>query len=79
MLELRPAQLSEYAEVAQLHAASWKKTYRGIMSDQFLNDDVERVLYRSGRTDLAPRFQSSDHTCGTGKHYCWFFLYLPGR
>ena len=44
MIELRPAEFSEYAKIAQLHAASWKKTYRGILSDRFLNDDVETVL-----------------------------------
>jgi ribosomal protein S18 acetylase RimI-like enzyme len=53
MLELRPAQYSEYTEVAQLHAASWKKTYRGIMSDQFLNDDVERVLLQKWQNRLS--------------------------
>lgn len=53
MIELRPAVFSEYAEIAQLHAASWKKTYRGILSDQFLNHDVERVLLQRWQNRLS--------------------------
>lgn len=44
MIELRPAEFSEYSTIALLHAASWRKAYRGIYSDKFLNDDVKRVL-----------------------------------
>jgi ribosomal protein S18 acetylase RimI-like enzyme len=53
MIELRPAEFSEYATIAQLHAASWKKTYRGILSDRFLNDDVETVLLKKWQNRLS--------------------------
>lgn len=52
MPELIPAEFSDYVEIAQLHAASWKKTYRGILSDQFLNDDVEKVLLQRWQNRL---------------------------
>lgn len=42
MIQLRDAQLSDYLAIARLHAASWKQTYRGIYSDQFLDQEVEQ-------------------------------------
>src|SRR5690349_2806909 len=42
MIELRDAVFSDYVAIAQLHATSWKQTYRGIYSDQFLDHDVEK-------------------------------------
>jgi GNAT superfamily N-acetyltransferase len=41
MIQLRPAKLLDYSSIALLHATSWRKTYRGILSDKFLKDDVE--------------------------------------
>lgn len=42
MIQLRDAQFSDYKAIAKLHADSWKKTYRGIYSEQFLDHEVEQ-------------------------------------
>ncbi|QNF31948.1 GNAT family N-acetyltransferase [Adhaeribacter swui] len=42
MIELRPAEFLDYSAIALLHAASWQKTYRGIYSDKFLDEKVEK-------------------------------------
>ncbi len=42
MMELRPAEFLDYTSIARLHAASWQKTYRGIFSDRFLDEEVEK-------------------------------------
>ncbi|MDQ3291240.1 MAG: GNAT family N-acetyltransferase [Bacteroidota bacterium] len=42
MVTLRDAQFSDYAAIAKLHATSWQQHYRGIMSDQFLDNEVEQ-------------------------------------
>ena len=40
MVELKDARSEDYKAIAKLHADSWKKYYRGIYSDQFLDHDV---------------------------------------
>ena len=42
MITLRQAQFSDYAAIAKLHADNWRKTYRGILSDQYLDDEIEQ-------------------------------------
>jgi GNAT superfamily N-acetyltransferase len=42
MIELKSAEFLDYSSIALLHATSWRQTYRGILSDKFLKDDVER-------------------------------------
>lgn len=42
MIELRPARFSDYTTISSLHAESWRMTYRGILSDQYLDSDVEQ-------------------------------------
>ncbi len=41
MIKLRPAQYSDYTAIAKLHANSWRQHYRGILSDNYLDNDVE--------------------------------------
>lgn len=41
MVELREAQFADFAAIADLHARSWQKHYRGIMSNAFLENEVE--------------------------------------
>jgi GNAT superfamily N-acetyltransferase len=41
-IELKPAQFSDYIIVAKIHAQSWQKNYRNILSDKFLNEEVEK-------------------------------------
>ena len=42
MITLKDACFSDYKAVANLHAESWKKYYRGIFSDKFLDDEVHQ-------------------------------------
>lgn len=39
-MELRLARQADAEPVAQLHAESWRQTYRGMMADEFLDGDV---------------------------------------
>jgi len=41
MINLRSATLSDYIAIAKLHADNWRLAYRGTMSDNFLNDEVD--------------------------------------
>ena len=41
MIALKDAVSSDYKAIATLHAESWKKNYRGMFSDKFLDDDVD--------------------------------------
>lgn len=40
MIKLIDAQLSDYANIAKLHADNWKRDYRGILSDHYLDNEV---------------------------------------
>jgi GNAT superfamily N-acetyltransferase len=42
MIVLRPAQRSDHVAIANLHAESWRQNYRGIYSDNFLDNEVEQ-------------------------------------
>jgi ribosomal protein S18 acetylase RimI-like enzyme len=42
MIAVRDAQYADYIAIAQLHAESWRQTYRGIYSDAFLDHEVEQ-------------------------------------
>ena len=37
----RPATVTDADRIAALHARSWQETYRGIMPDEFLDNEVE--------------------------------------
>ncbi len=41
MIKLRQAIFSDCDAIAKLHADNWRQTYRGILSDQFLDNEVE--------------------------------------
>lgn len=41
MIHLRPAQFSDHTSIAKLHADNWKRTYRGILSDHYLDNEVD--------------------------------------
>ena len=41
MVHIVEASIYDYPEIAQLHANSWKQHYRGILSDDFLDNRVE--------------------------------------
>lgn len=40
MVEIRKAVGSDYDSIALLHADSWRRTYRGIYSEKYLEDEV---------------------------------------
>ena len=39
-MDLRPAGLPDAAQIAELHAASWRRHYRGAFADSYLDGDV---------------------------------------
>lgn len=41
MIELRQGQFSDFQAIAKLHADSWKQNYRGILSDNYLDNEVD--------------------------------------
>jgi ribosomal protein S18 acetylase RimI-like enzyme len=41
MIQLRQAQFDDYRAIAALHADNWKRTYRGILSDNYLDNEVD--------------------------------------
>ena len=59
MFELRTAILSDYLAIAALHTESWRKTYRGILSNKFLEETVEKELLKKWykRLSLPPTNQ----------------------
>jgi ribosomal protein S18 acetylase RimI-like enzyme len=42
MIKLRPAQFSDYPIIAKLHTDNWRDTYRGILSEDYLKNEVEQ-------------------------------------
>jgi GNAT superfamily N-acetyltransferase len=50
---LRPATKEDAAIIAQLHAASWIIAYRGLLSDEYLDNDLagERMAYWSKKVN----------------------------
>ena len=42
MIRLRNAQFSDYAAIAKLHTDNWKETYRGILSDHYLDYEIDK-------------------------------------
>ncbi len=52
MITLQTAGLTDYENIARLHAANWRNNYRGILSDDFLDKKVERFMMDSWREKL---------------------------
>lgn len=54
MIILRKAIPSDYRSIAALHATNWQTTYRGMMSDHYLDHEVvdERLLFWKKRLEL---------------------------
>jgi GNAT superfamily N-acetyltransferase len=46
-IEIRPARTDDAKAIAEIHAASWRSTYRGTFSDSYLDGDIikERLHY----------------------------------
>src|SRR5262245_39241130 len=56
MIAYRPAQPSDAAAIAKLHAQSWRENYRGAFRDEFLDGDLpaERLRVWRQRLDHPP-------------------------
>lgn len=52
-LRLREARTEDWEGIAALHAASWQRSYRGIMSDRFLDREVVEERRRHWRGKMA--------------------------
>lgn len=54
-VEYRPARLEDAEAIARLHADSWRRAYRGMYSDEFLDGDLvgERLSVWRGRFEEA--------------------------
>lgn len=59
MLQLRPAGYNDFTAISQVHAESWKNAYRGILSDEYLDKEVDadRLKYWIGKRDHPPAGQ----------------------
>lgn len=44
LIEIRPATASDLLAICDLQIDSWRSTYRGFVTDQFLDVDVENIL-----------------------------------
>lgn len=44
MITLRKAEFTDYKSLARLHAQNWRETYRGILSDFFLDNKLEKYM-----------------------------------
>ena len=44
MIELKNARAEDYTGISKLHAESWRQSYRGILSDDFLDNKVYQTL-----------------------------------
>lgn len=42
VINLRPAELSDFKAIAKLHVDNWRENYRGILSDNYLDNQVEK-------------------------------------
>jgi GNAT superfamily N-acetyltransferase len=42
VIKLREAKFTDYTAIAKLHADSWRQNYRGILSDNYLDNEVEK-------------------------------------
>lgn len=52
MVTLQKAAFSDYESIARLHAANWRDNYRGILSENFLDKEVDRYMLKTWRKKL---------------------------
>ncbi len=45
-VRIRKATRRDLGEIARLHALSWRDSYRGLLSDDYLNNEVDQELQR---------------------------------
>lgn len=82
MIELRPAKFSDYTAIAEIHTESWQKNYRNILSDQFLDGEVEEERLAFWQRRLSSLMASQQVTVATNHDTivgfsCLFIDYDP--
>lgn len=60
MIHIRSARRADAAEIARVHATTWKEAYRGLLDSAFLDNLTERRLTARWRTHLDRREQDLD-------------------
>ena len=78
MIKLRPAEFSDFEAIAKLHADSWRKTYRGILSDNYLDNEVGKDRLNTWYRRLKSPVESQIVTIATVDNmlagFCCFYL-----
>lgn len=82
MIELRPAKIPDYTAIAKIHTESWQKNYRNILSDQFLDNEVEKERLEFWHRRLSSLMASQKVTVAVNKDNiigfsCLFLNYDP--
>lgn len=77
-LTLRDITPGDAPTIARLHAASWRRAYRGILTDAYLDDDLERERLsvwteKLGAHDAGPGWLALVHDSAVG------FVYVRPR
>ena len=65
MIEIRDAQFQDYAAISKLHSESWRQNYRGLLSDNFLDYQVEKVHSDIWKKRLQSPGESQQNTIAT--------------
>jgi ribosomal protein S18 acetylase RimI-like enzyme len=52
MIEIRDARFSDHTAIARLHSANWRQSYRGILSDFYLDEVVEQNHFQDWKRQL---------------------------
>jgi RimJ/RimL family protein N-acetyltransferase len=78
VITLREAQFSDHAAIAKLHADSWRRHYRGILSDHYLDHEVEKERMDTWYERLQSPAENQFITLAIGEDtiagFCCFFL-----
>ena len=79
MITLREAQFSDHAAIAKLHADNWRQHYRGILSDHYLDNEVEQERLDTWYERLKSPAENQFITMAMLDEYPrGFLLFLPG-
>lgn len=65
MVEIRPALYSDLTSIARLHTDNWRMNYRGILSDYYLDHQVEQDRLKTWRQRLQDPLKNQYITIAT--------------
>ncbi len=78
MITLREARFSDHAAIAKLHADNWRQHYRGILSDHYLDNEVEKerldTWYQRLRSPAENQFITMAMLEGNIAGFCCVYL-----